>query len=64
MTLTPEDIKRIRAKLGMTQAQLAERLQVTLDTIKSWEIGRNRCKGAAEVLLRMLDEETEGGGLT
>ena len=56
MTLTPAQIKTIRAKLGLTQAQLAERLQVTVDAIKHWETGRRACTGPAEVLLRLLDE--------
>lgn len=62
MTLTPEQIKAIRQRLGMTQVQLAAELQVTIDAIKHWETGRRRCTGPAEVLLRLLDKQAKGEG--
>ena len=45
-TLIGEDysaqIKRLRARLGLTQAALAERLGVSFPTINRWENGKSR----------------------
>ena len=54
MAITPSEIRDIRRRLDLTQAELAERLHVTRDTIASWEIGRSRPRGPAEILLRQL----------
>ena len=53
-------LRELRCAAGMTQAQLAAELQVSLQTVKFWEAGRNPCAGPAEVLLRMLDEQAKG----
>ena len=37
-----ENIRKERRRLGITQAELAERADVSLDTIKSVENGRRR----------------------
>jgi transcriptional regulator with XRE-family HTH domain len=38
----PAQIKRLRARLGLTQAALAERLGVSFPTINRWERGKSR----------------------
>lgn len=38
----PAHIKRLRARLGLTQAALAERLGVSFPTINRWENGKSR----------------------
>lgn len=38
----PAQIKRLRARLGLTQAALAERLGVSFPTINRWENGKSR----------------------
>lgn len=38
----PAQIKRLRARLGLTQAALAERLGVSFPTINRWEKGKSR----------------------
>jgi len=38
----PAQIKRLRARLGLTQAGLAERLGVSFPTINRWENGKSR----------------------
>ena len=40
--MTPQGIKEIREKMGMTQKQFAEYLDVTTKTIQNWESGRNK----------------------
>jgi DNA-binding transcriptional regulator YiaG len=37
--MTPTDIKEARLRLGLSQAQLAQRLQVPADTFAKWERG-------------------------
>jgi DNA-binding transcriptional regulator YiaG len=39
--MKPEQLKALRDKLGVTQAELAARLDVTRDAVTSWETGRN-----------------------
>jgi transcriptional regulator with XRE-family HTH domain len=36
-----ENLKKMREKMGMTQAQLALKLGVTVTTISRWEQGKN-----------------------
>lgn len=39
------DLKELRKKAGLTQAQLAEKLEVTENTIQNWENGKTLPKG-------------------
>jgi DNA-binding transcriptional regulator YiaG len=55
--LTPEGIKRLRARLGLTQVQLATLLGVTGPAVAQWETGTSEPRGsnrAALVALRKL----------
>lgn len=55
--LTPEAIKRLRARLGLTQVQLAALLGVTGPAVAQWEMGTSEPRGsnrAALVALRKL----------
>ena len=38
----PEQIKSLRAKLGLTQVALAKRLGVSFPTVNRWENGKSR----------------------
>jgi DNA-binding XRE family transcriptional regulator len=40
MATTPEKIRDARARLGMTQRELAEALDVSTTTVYRWEAGR------------------------
>lgn len=51
MTLNPEEVRDLRAKLGLTQVELAERMDVTRITVANWESGRSPCSGPAAKLL-------------
>ena len=37
--MTPAEIKALRERLGLTQAELAQKLDVALSTVSRWESG-------------------------
>ena len=51
--------RRIRKRLGLTQAEFSFRIGVSVDTIRNWEQGRRYPKGAARSLLKVLDKAPE-----
>ena len=51
MTMTPEQLKRIRGRLKMTQVKLAEALGVRRVTVARWEIGN---RGIPEPTARLI----------
>lgn len=55
----PVKVKLIREKLGMTQAQFAKMICVSLGTLRNWEQGRTYPEGAAIALLRVAEEKPE-----
>lgn len=55
MAMTPEQVKNIRSRLGLTQVEFARKLRVTTMTVRHWEAGRRNCTGPAEVLVQLLD---------
>ena len=54
---TAKRVRDLRARLGLTQAQLGERLNVRQATISDWEREKTAPTGAAVALLNMLDSE-------
>lgn len=58
-TVSPNELKALRAALTLTQGQLAERLGVSRVTVTAWEVGRNSPKGPTVMLLRMLQAEAD-----
>ena len=53
------DMRDIRRKLGLTQAQLAKKLRVGEATLREWEHGRGQTDPALQALLRVLDKLPE-----
>jgi len=51
--------RRVRKRLGFSQAEFAERIHVSLDTIRNWEQGKRVPTGAAKALLQVLDKAPE-----
>jgi putative transcriptional regulator len=51
--------RRVRRRLGLTQAEFSMRINVSLDTIRNWEQGKRCPTGAAKALLRVLDKAPE-----
>jgi putative transcriptional regulator len=51
--------RRIRKRLGLTQAEFSLRIGVSVDTIRNWEQGKRCPTGAARSLLKILDKAPE-----
>lgn len=51
--------RRVRKRLGLSQAEFSARIHVSLDTIRNWEQGKRMPTGAAKALLRILDKAPE-----
>lgn len=47
--------RRVRKRLGLSQSEFSERIEVPVDTIRNWEQGKRRPTGAAKALLKLLD---------
>ena len=54
----------MRHRTGLSQAELARRINVSLETIRNWEQGKRSPTGAAQALLRLLDKAPELALLT
>ena len=55
---SPDEVRALRARLGLTQAQFARRFGFTLDTVYQYEEGYPRPSGPASTLLRFIAAET------
>lgn len=51
--------RRVRRRLGLSQAEFSERIDVSLETIRNWEQGKRSPTGAAMALLKILDKAPE-----
>ncbi len=52
-------VRRVRRRLGFSQSEFAERIHVSLDTLRNWEQGKRCPTGAAKALLKVLDKAPE-----
>ena len=53
------DVKRIRARLGLTQAGFAARFGFSVAAVRDWEQHRRQPDVSARVLLTVIDREPE-----
>ena len=51
--------RRVRKRLGLSQAEFSNRIDVSIDTIRNWEQGKRCPTGAAKALLKILDKAPE-----
>ena len=51
--------RRVRKRLGLSQLEFSNRIDVSLDTIRNWEQGKRSPTGAARALLKVLDKVPE-----
>ena len=53
------DVRRVRQKLGLSQAEFAAKFRFTPASVRNWEQGRRRPEGPARVLLAVIDRHPE-----
>ena len=51
--------RQVRKRLGLSQAEISQRIEVSLETIRNWEQGKRSPTGAARALLKVLDRAPE-----
>lgn len=52
--MTGDEVRRIRKRLGLTQAEFAQRVGVHFVTVSRWEHGRMGVRESAARLIRLL----------
>ena len=55
----PEDVRRIRNSLGLSQSEFALLIGVSTATLQNWEQGRRQPEGPARALLRIAASHPE-----
>jgi DNA-binding transcriptional regulator YiaG len=53
-TMTPEELRAVRAEMGDTQAEAAARYGVAVNTYKRWELGIRAVPGPVVILSRVI----------
>ena len=53
----PFDVRKIRERVGLSQAQFAKLIRVSIKTLQNWEQGRRQPQGPALALLRILKND-------
>ena len=51
------DVRAVRRRIGLTQAEFARRFGFPLGTLRNWEQGIRTPQGSARALLRVIDAE-------
>ena len=57
--MTPKQIIKLRADLGLTQQQLADTIGTQQHTVSLWETGKNQPRGATLKALRELEKKAK-----
>ncbi|OIP69985.1 MAG: transcriptional regulator [Oscillatoriales cyanobacterium CG2_30_44_21] len=52
-------VKKIRMRLGMSQTEFSQILNISSNTVSQWEQGKRYPKGTAKVLLKVIDKFPE-----
>lgn len=50
------DVKRLRAKIGLSQSEFASRFGFSAAAIKNWEQGIRQPEGPARILLALIEQ--------
>lgn len=59
--MKPQQVQELRQREGLTQQALADRLGVSVRTVKHWESGSRNVSRTAEALIRVLWPKTPDG---
>lgn len=49
-----EDVRAVRSRTGLSQAEFSRQIGVSTATLRNWEQGRRKPEGPARILLAML----------
>ena len=52
-------VRRVRRRAGLSQAEFARRIGISVATVRGWEQGKLVPQGAAHALLRVIDRVPE-----
>ena len=55
--MDPIDVKSIRKKTGMSQQRFCASFGISIGTLRHWEQGLRSPRGAARVLLKVVDND-------
>lgn len=58
-SISGQEIKRIRIKLGLTQVEFSQLVNTSKKTVERWETSEKTITGPIVTLLRCLDENPE-----
>lgn len=58
-TFRPNDLSRMRRRMGLTQTAFARRFQINLRTLQDWEQGRRVPEDVARVYLRVIERDPD-----
>ena len=50
------DVRKIRESLGLSRAEFAKKVEVTVSCVESWEYNRRNPSKQAKKLIEMLDK--------
>jgi putative transcriptional regulator len=53
------DVRKIRARLGLSQEAFAETYGFALAAVRDWEQGRRRPERSARILLKIVEKEPD-----
>jgi putative transcriptional regulator len=53
------DVKKIRTRLGLSQASFAATYGFAVSAVRDWEQGRRRPERSARILLKIVEKEPE-----
>ena len=56
---TAEQVRALRARLALSQAEFAHRFGFTVDTVQQYEQGRRTPSGPASTLLRVIEADPD-----
>jgi len=56
---SPVDVKKVRAKMGMSQNEFASAFGISVSTLRQWERGDRVPHGPALVLLNVVEKEPQ-----
>ena len=59
MDWTPKRIRILRQKMGLSQREFAEHINVRQATVSDWETGKHPPTGAVLVLFDMLEKQVD-----